>query len=212
MDGDKTLEIESKYSTSDFYNLEKLLKTDELGIYLLKTLGEKDVIDYYLDTSEYQIQNNGYACRIRNKGSDWILTLKSLGKVKEAIHEREEYEINIPGFLLLSDWPESKIKNIVVSFVKDKPLYKICVIKQHRIQRIVNIGEKRIGIMSLDTVEISINDSINRTYEVEVELCESGKMKDLKNLDVELKLLNLLPESCSKFERAMEIKRKLNGD
>jgi inorganic triphosphatase YgiF len=196
------LEVESKYKSSDpcFFGL---LQAEDLSGYTLGTSEEQNVSDYYMDTAERDIWRRGYACRMREKNGQWLATVKGLGGVEGAIHQREEYEMEIQPGTLPQQWPNSPARDLVLSLIGSKPLVQLCVIRQHRTKRAVNRGKRRVGAMSLDVVDIESGEQRDRTYEVEIELEQNGTLEDLRILDRVLQDYGLHPESRSKFERAM---------
>jgi len=196
------LEVESKYKSSDpcFFGL---LQAEDLSGYTLETSKEQKVSDYYMDTAQRDIRRGGYACRMREKNGQWLATVKGLGGVEGAIHQREEYEMEIQPGTLPKQWPNGPARDLVISLSRSRPLVQLCVIRQHRTTRAVNRGKRRVGIMSLDVVDMESGKQRERTYEVEIELEQNGTLEDLRTLDQVLQNYGLHPESRSKFERAM---------
>lgn len=196
------MEIEAKYTASEA-QLADLLKDRVLGEYRLEDLEEQFLTDYYVDTAERDIWKAGYACRMREKNGQWILTVKGLGGVEGSIHQREEYEVEIQQDTPPELWPDSPARDLVTSLVRSSPLVELCTIRQHRTTRAVYQDQRRVGEMSLDVVDMGSADQLQRVYEVEVELEQDGTLEDLRVLDKSLRSYGLRPEPLSKFERAM---------
>ena len=197
------MEIEAKYTTSRFI-FDKLLKADALGEYRLETMEEQLVTDHYLDTGDRDIRKGGYAFRVREKNGRWLLTVKGLGKTESAIHQREEYEVEIQSDAPPQQWPDSPARDLVFSLTHSRPLVELFVIRQHRTLCKVFRGERLVGELSLDVVDMGSFGQRERTYEVEVELESHGTLEDLQVLDGILQSnYGLRPETRSKFERAM---------
>lgn len=197
------LEIEAKYTASRTQFL-YLLKIRALGEYSLETTGEQTLIDHYVDTSERDIKKAGYACRMREKNGRWTLTVKGLGGVEGAIHQREEYETEIQRNMPLEQLPDSPARDLALSLSRSNPLVELCAIHQRRAKRVVCQGKRRVGEMSLDVVDMGAGEQI---YEVEIELQQDGTLADLQVLDEILQKDGLRPELLSKFERAMALKK-----
>ncbi|MFC1714583.1 inorganic triphosphatase [Candidatus Poribacteria bacterium] len=193
------MEIESKYKASEA-QLADLLGVYALGGYRLGDIEEQSLTDYYVDTAERDIWEAGYACRIREKNGQWVLAVKGLGGVEGSIHQREEYEVEVQQDTPPELWPDSPARDLVISLARSRPLVDLCTINQRRTKRAVHQGQRRVGEMSLDIVDMG---SGARIYEVEVELQQDGTLKDLQALDEILQTCGLQPESRSKFERAM---------
>jgi len=197
------LEIEAKYTTS-ISVFDKLLKVDSLGEYRLETTEEQYVTDHYLDTGDRDIRKGGYAFRVREKNGRWLLTVKGLGTAESAIHRREEYEVEIQSDMSPQQWPDSPARDLVFSLTRSRPLVELFVIRQHRTLCKVFRGQRLVGELSLDVVDMGSFGQQERTYEVEVELERDGTLEDLQVLDEILQSnYDLRPETRSKFERSL---------
>ena len=196
------MEIESKYAASED-QINNLLEVDALGEYSLKDAGEHDLTDHYMDTADGDILKGGYACRIREKSGQWILTLKGLGGANGAIHQREEYEMAVQTDIQ-QQWPNDSIPELLISLTRSNTLTELFTIRQYRILRKVYQSRRFVGEMSLDAVDMRTSSGqISRSYEVEIELDENGTLDDLHALDKIMQDRGLRPEPLSKFDRAM---------
>lgn len=196
------MEIEAKYTASEA-QFADLLETYALGEYGLKDVGEQILIDHYMDTPQHNIKKGGYACRIREKSGEWLLSVKGLGGVEGSIHRREEYEMEIQQGTSPDQWPNGAARDLVISLINSRPLIELCVIRQRRVKRTVYQGQRHVGEMSLDVVNMGATHQLERVYEVEIELEQDGTLEDLHALDEILQAYGLRPEPLSKFERAM---------
>ena len=200
------MEIEAKYTTSDPAPFAQLLEADALGNYSLQPIEEQRVTDHYLDTSDRAIWQGGYACRLREKKSgEWLLTVKGRGDAEDAIHQREEYEMQVQPDTIPQRWPADPARELVLSLTRSQPLVELCVIRQHRTLRMVCQGQRRVGELSLDRVNVEADNQLETNYEVEIELEQDGTLKDLQILGEILQGYGLHPESHSKFERALAL-------
>ena len=201
------MEIEAKYAISDPAVFDALLDLRVLGGYTLRPTGERQVVDHYLDTADRDVLKASYACRLREQEAEgpWLLTVKGLGKAEGAVHEREEYECEVPAGSAPPDWPECPAREIVLRVTHGRPLAELFVLRQVRIHRAVEQGERAVGELSLDTVHTDIAGNQTLTRELEIELTTSGARKDLEALDTELQPYALTPASESKFERALAL-------
>ena len=123
-----------------------------LGEYSLRTIEEQDLIDHYMDTLEHDIWKGGCACRIREKGAKWLLTVKGPDRVKGAVHRREEYEMEVQPGTQPQQWPDDPARDLVISLTHSRPLTELCFIRQHRVLRSVRRGQRCVGILFLDVV------------------------------------------------------------
>jgi inorganic triphosphatase YgiF len=200
--GSMLLEVESKYAASED-QIKSLLEVDALGEYSLKDAEEQHLTDHYMDTADGDILKGGYACRIREKNGQRVLTLKGLGGADGAIHQREEYEMAVQ-FDMQQQWPNDSIRDLLISLSCSKTLSELFTIRQYRILRKVYHSRRLVGEMSLDAVDmITPSGQTSGGYEVEIELDENGTLDDLRALDKIMRDYGLRPEPRSKFDRAM---------
>jgi len=201
------VEIEAKYAISDPAVFDTLVDLRAVGRYTLRPTGEREVVDHYLDTADRDLLKAGYACRLREQGGDgqWLLTVKGLGKAEGAVHEREEYECDVPGGSAPPDWPECPAREIVLRLSHGRALGELFVLRQLRVHRAVEDGERAVGELSLDTVNADIAGHKTLTRELEIELEPSGTREDLEALYAELQPYALAPAPQSKFERALAL-------
>jgi len=199
------LEIEAKYTTSGPTQFARLLRADTLGEYKLAPMEEQHLIDHYVDTSNRDIWRGGYACRMREKDGEWLLTVKGRGGAEGAIHQREEYEMEIQPDTQPHQWSDGPARELVFSLTHSQPLVGLCIIRQRRTLRMVCQSQRHIGELSLDVVEMKLGGQNKITYEVEIELEQDGTLEDLRVLDEILQDYGLRPESRSKFERALAL-------
>lgn len=197
------MEIEAKYKALDD-KFSGLLETNKLGDYNLGNIEDQITNDRYMDTANHNILKAGYALRVREKNGKYIVTVKGLGNSEGAIHQREEYEMEIQPNTLPQEWPDGEARYIVLSIIHSQTLYELFVIRQLRRIRQVWQNRRFIGIMSLDIVDIELGGNSIRSYEVEMELEKDGTLEDLRKLDYIVRNHGLCPEPRSKFERAME--------
>jgi len=201
------VEIEAKYAISDPAVFDTLLDLRALSSYTLRPTGERQVVDHYLDTADRDLLKAGYACRLRKQEEDgrWLLTVKGLGKAEGAVHEREEHECDVPAGSAPPDWPECPARELVLRHSHGQPLAELFSLRQLRVHRAVEQGERPVGELSLDTVNIDIAGHKTLTRELEIELGTSGTREDLQALHAELQPYGLTPAPASKFERSLAL-------
>ena len=204
------MEIEAKYTASEA-QLADLREAHRLGEYRLEDAEEQSLTDYYVDTAEHDIWKGGYACRIREKSGQWMLTVKGLGGVEGSIHQREEYEVEILPDTSPEHWPDSPARELVTSLARSQPLVELCTVSQRRSKRAIYQDQRRVGEMSLDVVDMGSTGRLERIYEVEIELEQNGTLADLQRLDKILQTYDLRPEPHSKFERAMAQRKETDN-
>ena len=127
------MEIELKYAVDEDL-FARLAHQRALGRFELRSAGEQELTDRYVDTAARDILRGGYACRLRElAGRDSVqVTLKELGVRDGALHRREEHEVEVPRASDPGDWPESKARDLVLQLCRGAPLQELVVIRQRR--------------------------------------------------------------------------------
>jgi adenylate kinase len=204
------MEIEAKFSVPDLPIFHRLRATDRLCHFVLSASQVKRVRDVYLDTQDRQILEAGYVCRSRQQDGATLITVKQLASPEGAIHRREELEVGMPSFRPPIHWPDSPARELVLELIDGAPLAPLFELEQVRIVRQVFQDDLAIAELSLDGVHLSADGRELSFFEVETELAEHGTEVELVELVECLRdEWKLLPESRSKFERALAF---LEGD
>jgi inorganic triphosphatase YgiF len=199
------MEIEAKYTVPDEAVFEQLLARPALGSYQLRPAQEQLLLDHYLDTAERLILHGGYACRLRESAGRWRAALKSLGRSEGAVHQREEYEVDVPPDAQPSAWPPGPARDLALQLSQGRPLIELCVIRQRRAERGVWQGQRHAATLSLDVTEIVAGERPAFGRELEIELAPGGAVEDLRALEHTLGDYGLRPQPRSKFERALAL-------
>ncbi len=181
-------------------------------------LGTKLLINTYFDTPDLSLSKNKIALRIRQVNGGYIQTLKTQGKSVEGIHQRQEWEWQIPSFELQThllseiDW-----QNEVPSF----NLAALQAIFTTNFERTIwlyedPVAECRIEI-ALDRGEVSYTSADGRIFkdplcELELELL-SGPVESLLALtnDIRRALPALTPSDISKAQRGYRLFDQAKG-
>ncbi len=201
------MEIEAKYTVPDTATLADLLALKGLADYKFRATGEKQLTDHYLDTASRDVLQGGYACRMREgeKDGGWLVTVKGLGGADGEIHQREEYEVEVPPNAPPEAWPESPARELALRLSGGQPLAELFVIRQQRVLRSVRQGRRQVGVLSFDAVEVEAGERKATFHELEIELSPGGALDDLGSLGELLAPYKLEPQPRSKFERALAL-------
>ncbi|MEK7784428.1 MAG: CHAD domain-containing protein, partial [Chloroflexota bacterium] len=128
-----------------------------------------------------------------------------LGGADGEIHQREEYEVEVPPNAPPEAWPESPARELALRLSGGQPLAELFVIRQQRILRSVRQGRRQVGVLSLDAVEVEAGERKATFHELEIELSPTGALDDLQSLGELLAPHKLEPQALSKFERALAL-------
>ncbi len=197
------MEVEAKYSVAEDA-LPTLAEMSTLGLYDLGEGETVTVMDRYLDTPDLRVLRGGYACRLRQRDTAVIATLKSVTPAESEVHTREELEVALDGVEdRPADWPAGAARELAMRLTDDVPLGTLFVIRQQRQVRPVLKEQDTIAEWSLDDVTIDSGGDTRHYHELELELKPGGTTADLEHMTEFLGLVEgLTPQLESKFERA----------
>ena len=199
-------EVEAKFSVPDSETFRRLKSLETLAGFELSKGRLVAVHDSFLDTAGRKLSSAGYVLRIRESGGKAFATLKGKGKIKGAIHEREELECEIPGVRTpLAEWPKSKVREKLLSLTGNSPLLPLFEQMQSRFVRAIEKEGREIAELSLDEVSVAGKTGALNYSEIEAELKPEGTRADLKRIaEALISEHRLSPEPCSKFARGQE--------
>ncbi len=202
------MEIEAKFRAPDANLLYRLGEATSLAGYPIFAGRTEQLSDTYLDTERWQMLTAGYACRRRLVGDRILITVKRVRSVKDAantddaVHRREELEVDLPADVPPSEWPDGEVQTRVLEIIGDQPLIERVSLSQTRSTRWVGTIDRPLAEISLDEVQLEPSGTVY--HEVELELMEAGTEDDLAALVSALRTdWKLEPEPLSKFERAL---------
>lgn len=203
------LEIETKLNIPET-SLKQVLALDILkqagfiGVKLLK--------NSYFDTPELSLSENKVALRIREVKGKYIQTLKTQGSSVEGMHQRQEWEWEIPNFVLQTSLLSSV--NWQLSATHPVDFARLKVIFTTDFERKTWIYEDAEGgriEIALDQGEVSYTHDDGRIYrdaicELELELL-SGSIETLVNVTQSIRkaLPELTTSDVSKAQRGFRL-------
>lgn len=199
------MEIEAKFLVPEERDFSSLKDLSSLARYKLSEAKIQTVEDIFLDTQDRAIMAAGYYLRVRKALEEegrWV-TIKSLGGFEAGTHTREEYVSFLPEKASVLECPDLHIRNMVFEFTAGLDLVPLLSLKQKRIIRQVESGQKIIAEIYLDQVNLKIKGKTKNYNEFEVELKNEGTSEDLEIIrNFLLTNYNLTESPFSKFERA----------
>ena len=203
------MEIEAKFAIPNRQVMRELQRLREVAGYQLVPSGRVQVLDRYFDTAGGDLLRAGYACRLRARQGDLLVTLKALVSTSGAIHRRDEREAQLTAWSAEpADWPDGDAKALALALAQGAPLQPLIELSQTRTMARVLDEARLVGQLSLDAVRAAVGQRPALYYELEVELAEGGTEADLERLAGELAgRWRLAPEPRSKFERGLEALR-----
>ncbi len=200
------MEIEAKYSVPDDDTLERLARARRLAGYTLGAVADRRDGDVFLDTADRRFLAAGYYLRRRETGDGVRLTLKGLVTATDGVLRREELEALVAVDVPVQEWPQGQLRERVEAVAQGAPLAPLVELRQRRRTRVVSDGEREVGELSLDEVEVAGDAAERGWLELELELRGDGDEDDLAKLTRALRRrFRLKPESRAKFARALEL-------
>ncbi len=175
-----------------------------------------DELDRYLDTPDLRLAAAGWACRLRTRGELTTLSLKGPARHEpgDALHLRPEVEGPAGAETSLGRWPPSPARDLLVALGGEAAASRLGLVErfsllQHRRERVVLAGARRIGLLSLDEVTVMRNgEARGRLMVVEVE-CRAGEAPDdalVAQLDAALlDVVGLQRDPLTKLEHALRL-------
>jgi len=193
-----TEEVELKYRVGDMAAAERVLAAERLGPFTgaASSARATQLEDRYVDTADGALAHAGYAVRLRQKGGETIVSVKSLAHTDGpgGSFSREELEGPADRVAPPSDWPASDARALVLEHAGDAPLVERVTIRQLRRVRQLRAASTRVEL-SLDEVDVVARGRVvERFVELEAELTK-GDRSDLAALGEAI-------ESESGLERA----------
>jgi inorganic triphosphatase YgiF len=199
------MEIESKFAVPDEATWLRLQSVTQVAGYTLSAGEMKQVHDTFMDTPAHEILASGHVCRQREVEGQIVMTLKSKQQVVGTVHRREELEVTLLHVRPIGQWPPSEIRDRLLSVIGDVPLILLFDQQQQRFVRWAKKADRVVAEMSVDRVELVIDDRRRSYFEVEFELKGAGTEDDLAEIAACLIAdWGLRPEPRSKFARARE--------
>jgi inorganic triphosphatase YgiF len=201
------MEIEAKFRVEEADVFAALLDGDTIGSFQLTHADAvEDQRNTYYDTSDRRLQAQRSGLRIRVVGVRRIVTLKGGGRVTGALHERDEWEVEIGADDRPEHWPSSEARERVLALIGAEPLQPILTIETRRRHIYASRQDDQVAELSLDEGVIRAGGREESFRELEIELSDGGTRADFTAL---VQLLRerfpLIPEERSKLARGLEL-------
>ena len=174
-----TGEVELRFRVDDLAAAEGLLRATHIGPFGGGVEGMRTVQleDRYVDTADGAIARAGFAVRLRQKGSETLVSVKSTthGEAPGGAIRREELEGPADRVAAPHDWPPSDARSLVVEHAGDAPFVELVTIRQLRRQRVLKATGTRVEL-SLDEVDVVARGRVvDRFVELEAELTKGDE-------------------------------------
>lgn len=203
------LEVELKLTLSPHHveslKLQPLLQSDKVT-----ALGSQTLKNTYYDTPEHLLSQHKVALRIRQKGEQFIQTLKTLGTSEAGLHSRKEWEWVLPSadldhdLLQSAEWPAVLASGDIQSAI-DIAFHTDFTRTLWLLDTLDSQGNPLKAEIALDQGHVSYHGRTDPLCELELELLE-GDAHELVNIALELaRAVPLLISDISKAERGYRL-------
>jgi len=199
-----SLEREFKFSLLDAAPADEVLVDAFRGsAFALEPRGTRRQLDAYVDTPEGTLRGAGVALRRRQVDGVRVATLKALGRVAGALHEREELEAPLPPG---ADWPTAVLARLrELVDVEPRRLRTQLMIRTDRRVFDVRRGDAVVAELCFDEVSARAPDEEREALFREAEI-EAAAGSDVALLEAVVeraaRAVTLTPSGVTKLERA----------
>lgn len=208
-------EIELKYRVTDMAAAETLFRAEQIGAFsgALQSTRTFQLEDRYVDTADGALGRAGFAVRLRQKGSETMVSVKSLTRTDGpgGAVRRDELEGPADRVAAAVDWPPSDARSLVLEHAGDAPLVEVVTVRQLRRTRTLKGEGARIAL-SLDEVDIVARGRVvDRFVELEAELTKGDEGVLATMAEALDQQTGLQASVSSKLEAAMAAIGRGNG-
>jgi len=202
----RPIEIELKYRVVDLASAERYLVAEKIGPFNAGTAAPAmQFEDRYLDTADGAMARAGFAVRLRQRGSQTLVSVKALRATEGAGGSIRREELEGPAGLTAKplDWPESEARSLVLELGGDAALVEVVTIRQLRRKRLISAGNSRVEL-SLDEVDVIAGSTVvDHFIELEAELVRGPEERLATLAEVFAGDAGLSPWSGSKLDTAL---------
>jgi inorganic triphosphatase YgiF len=211
------MEIEAKLAIDDDRLWAKYRKCVRIGAYRLGAARVYSIVDEYLDTSEQHIRRAGFHLRVRSRGGERRVTIKSTQSMQMCFSVREEIEFPLHGDAEdVSNWVNREAAALMAPLLRGNALRPSVQLRQQRAERPVLRGGHTLATMGLDAVQVWHAGALLDDFRVlEFELVRAADMNVLDEISAVLAKDGLKPGPVAKLNRALaavEVARKGTRD
>jgi CHAD domain-containing protein len=172
-------EVELKYRVSDLATGERLVGVDRLAGLTATGVGPRavQVEDRYVDTADGRLERAGFVARLRQRGGDTIISLKSIAREAGPGGSFRRVELEGPADRVAPavEWPPSDARSLVLEHAGDALFVERVTIRQLRRKRVFKTGSTRIEL-SLDETDVVQRGRIAASFvELEAEVLKGDE-------------------------------------
>jgi inorganic triphosphatase YgiF len=210
------VETEIKYRLRSKAEVDDILDNELITDHMMPDSRVTDhLTNTYFDTPAGDLNARKAIFRIREDDGSYVATVKISKSVSDGLHQRQEWSVeqdddepDIKFFLRLaeSDGDPDEALTELLSSIEDEALEEVCSVEFDRTSIHVGYGDTLIEL-ACDAGVYRAGKAEEEFFEIELELIE-GNVIDLREFGDELeKVLDIIPENMSKYERSIRLKQ-----
>lgn len=206
-------EVEAKFLADGPGPLDELARASTIGIATLGDPATVDEVDVYLDTADGRVGAAHWACRLRDRGDGFRISLKGPaehGGGAGWLHRRPEVEGNATSSFDPVDWPAGEARDLARLLSGGAPLVERFRLRQRRTERSVGVEGEHLGTLSLDVATVARGEEpLGVLHVVELELASDDDPDAARRLEDLAAALAGVPglraDPRTKLEHALEL-------
>jgi inorganic triphosphatase YgiF len=206
------IEVESKFRAVDHLTLQRLSTIDRLGPAWLGEARVSQEMDRYLDTADHRLAAEGWACRLRTRADQTILSLKGAAAAspgdRSEMQRRPEIEGSATAEIVPDAWAPSEARDRLLELTGGAQLKERVHLDQRRTERPVFVDGRRVATLSLDEVDVldPAGESLGLLLVVELEHARIEREAELVAVAAALRAEpGLAPDPLTKLEHASRL-------
>ena len=198
------LEVEWQFAALDTRPVLRWLQAAAVPGFTVQPAGVKDLDDTYFDTAGWHIHRAGYTCRLRRKGGDAELTLKSMAEASGGIRSRRERTEPVPASVESPAAAPGPCGVAIRAMAGRAPVTPIFGLRTRRQLFTLSDEAGALAEIALDDTAIPVGEEAPvRLARVEVEVDQSAIDRARPFVDAMVAANGLGPATSSKFESAL---------
>lgn len=191
-------------------------KLDLKSIEWLCSLAEGNVetqqlVSTYYDTPDFYLMKHGLGLRLRNKGGQWLQTVKTSGSAENGLHQRQEWEYALEKEALdLSLLKQTPLKDIIEDQAIWSNLTPLFTTDFRREALQITVAEKTQIEFAYDYGKVTSKQLSTPIHEIEMEL-KTGSVEQLTQFAAEVaERLGLAPSNGNKAQLGYQLLKKIS--
>ncbi len=186
-------------------------KLDLRSMIWLSSLADDEIetqrlISTYYDTPDQYLMAQGLGLRLRNKGGQWLQTVKTSGSAEKGLHQRQEWEDELENEAFdLDKLKQTPLKEIIEDQARWSTLQPLFTTDFIRETLQITLVDNTQIEFAYDYGKVTAKQLSTPIHEIEMEL-KTGSVEQLIQFSNKVaKQLDLSPSDCSKAQLGYQL-------